>query len=87
MPFARNADSRRFAVAVASTPWRRANRYTVGAARAPNRNPSVRCEVAMPAISSGAVSESTPITVRRTWRPVCGSRTSTNTGAKRLSSR
>ena len=44
-------------------------------------------EVESPAISTGAVSFSTPITVRRSRLPVCGSRSSTGIASKRPSSK
>jgi len=47
---------------------------------------SVACDVEMPSIDSGTTSCRTPITVSRSVFPVCGSRTTTGTGAKRPSS-
>lgn len=86
MPLARNADSIRLAAASALTPGRSANQWPVGATRPGNAAAALAWEVQIPAMSIGTVSASTPMTVRRTRRPVCGSRTSRGIGSNVLSS-
>jgi len=67
-------------------PGRSRTRYVLGAAGSP-RGASACCDVVIPYMLAGAVSLSTPITVRRVTSPVWASRTSTSTGSNVSSSR